>query len=101
MSVRMNFLRAFVARQDFIGAVADDFIHIHVNAGVTAALPHIQRELVVEFACQHFIAGLSNSLGNISRHGTDLTVGNSCCFLNLSQCIVHIRIENNRKIRCT
>jgi len=48
--------------QDFIGAVADDFIHIHVDASVAAALPHIERELVIEFACQHFVAGLSNGL---------------------------------------
>ena len=58
----MNFFCSFMTGQDFIGAVADDFIHIHVDASVAAALPHIERELVIEFACQHFVAGLSNGL---------------------------------------
>ena len=47
---------------NFIASVCNHFIHIHIGLSATTGLPYHQRELIIQFACQHFIAHLSDDL---------------------------------------
>ena len=97
----MNRVLALVPRENFIGAVADDFVHVHVDAGVTAALPHIQGELIIKLPGIDLIRRLSNGLADFRRNGADFGVGTGTRLLDLCQGAVHAGVENHRQMRRT
>ena len=45
---------------DFVAAVGDDLVGVHVGLGAAARLPDHQREVVVKLAINDFVAGLLN-----------------------------------------
>src|SRR5579863_7212796 len=58
--------RLFAAQRaagNFNGAIADDFVDVHVGLGAAAGLPDAEREMVVEFARDDFVGGLRDVLG--------------------------------------
>lgn len=46
VSIRMHLVAAFVAGENFVCEVSDHFIDVHINARVSAALPHIKRKFL-------------------------------------------------------
>ena len=42
------------------GAIGDDFVGVHVGLRAAAGLPDAQRKMIVEFAGNHFVGGLSD-----------------------------------------
>ena len=48
-------------RQD-VGAVRHDLVHVHVALGARPCLPHHQRKLVVQLACEDFLARRHNQV---------------------------------------
>ena len=64
MGIGMNFILSFMTGQMFVRKVADHLIYVHIDAGVTAALEHIQRKLVIIFSGKYFVASPSNGFGS-------------------------------------
>ena len=72
---------------NFIAAVGNHFIHVHIGLCTAACLPYRQRELIIQFACQHLIADLSD----------DLT--SSCIqFAQSMVCLRHCLFQNSKGI---
>ena len=99
--IGVNRVLALVPSENFIGAVADDFVHVHVDAGVAAALPHVQGELIVKLTGVDFVRRLGNGLADLGRNRTDFSVGAGTRLLDLRQSAVHAGIENHRQVRRT
>ena len=60
---------------DFVGAVGQHLVHVHVRLCARAGLPHHQRELAMELACQHIIGGLHNQSGLFFLDATQASIG--------------------------
>ena len=64
MIVRMNrLLRAEFAAQQFVGAVGDHLVEVHVGLGAGPGLPHHQRKMIVELALDHLARGAGDGAG--------------------------------------
>lgn len=79
MRVRMNLVVAFFAGKEFIGAVSDDFVQIHVYGRAVRA-PDIDGELPRKFASDDFVTSLKNRIGFIRRKRFDVAVGHGAGF---------------------
>ena len=55
-------VRRQACASDFVGAVGEHFVHVHIGLRARAGLPHHQRELAVELARQHVVGSLHNQI---------------------------------------
>ena len=58
----IGFLLPSCAAGEFDGAIGDHLVGVHVGLRAAAGLPDAKRKLVVEFAGDHFVGGLSDEL---------------------------------------
>src|SRR5665213_1821684 len=68
-------LGAELAAQQFVGAVGDHLIQIHVGLGAGSGLPHHQRKLIVELAVDHLARGADDGAGPALVEQTQFAVG--------------------------
>ncbi len=61
--------------QDFVGAIGDHFIGIHMQAYPCARLKNIDHEFRVPFAIDHFLGSLDNGVGALRIHQAEFLVG--------------------------
>jgi hypothetical protein len=58
-------LVAALATENFVGAVGDDLVGVHVGLRAGAGLPHHQRKIIVEFTVDDFLRRLIDRLGDL------------------------------------
>ena len=66
MIVGVDWLLVFADQREtenFVGAIAEHLIGVHVVAGTSAGLKRINHPLVSQRAVQTFIGGLNNGIG--------------------------------------
>ncbi len=56
-------LGAELAAEQFVGAVRDHLVEIHVGLRAGSGLPHHQREMIVELAVDHLARGADDGAG--------------------------------------
>ena len=56
--------------QQLNGAVRHDLVDIHIALRARAGLPNVEREVVVELSCDHFVGGMHDRLGLPLRQAT-------------------------------
>ena len=59
----------------FVGAVRQHFVHVHVGLCAGAGLPDDERELAVQFATQHVIGGADDEVGLFLLDAAEAGVG--------------------------
>ena len=62
------------AAQNFNRAVRDDLVRVHVRLGTGTCLPNNQREVVIEFAVDHFLRGLADRVADFGLHVAEFDV---------------------------
>src|SRR5689334_7775031 len=72
---------------EYMRAVSDDFIYIHVALRSGSGLPDHEREFSIQLTFQDFIAYFTNKIFFISRQYTEFMISLCCCFLQVSECI--------------
>ena len=73
--IGMHGVLSLVTGHQFVGQIADHFIDVHIDAGVAAALPHIERKLLFKSSGDHFVASLFNGYCNFGLQSSDFGVG--------------------------
>ena len=67
-------LTAHHAAGDFDGAVADDFVDVHVGLGAAAGLPDTEREVIVELPTNYFVGRLRDEFGFFWRELAEILI---------------------------
>ena len=96
----MHGVLSLVTGHQFVGQIADHFIDVHVDAGVAAALAHIERKLLFKSSGDHFVASLFNGYCNFRLQSSDFGVGQGAGLLDFAKRDVHVRVGNHGKARC-
>ena len=60
---------------EFVGAVGEHFVHVHVGLRARAGLPDDERELSVQFAAQHVVSGADDEVGLLLLNAAEAGVG--------------------------
>ena len=82
-------LAAQDATHQLDGAIADDFVDVHVGLGARARLPDDQREVVVvERAVDDLVAGLADGVSHFGVE-TVVAVDLGGCLLQDAECFDH------------
>jgi len=98
VGVRVNLILTLVAGEDLVRHVAEHFIHVHVKAGVTAALPEIERELLIVRTVKRLIGGFSDRFRDLRIESADRGVSAGGSLLDMSHRAENVRIENDRQV---
>ena len=62
---------------DFVAAVGNHFVDVHVGLGSTACLPYGQREMSVQLAGKYLVTGLGNQVQTLLIQFAQAVVGHS------------------------
>ena len=82
MVIRMDaVLAAQPEAEHLVGAVGDDLVDVHVGLGAAAGLPDDQREVNIEHAVDHLLAGVEDRLGELLRNAARPGVHFACGLL--------------------
>jgi hypothetical protein len=81
----MHFLAAARLAENFLGAVGDHFVGVHVDGRARAGLKNIDDKLLGELAIHDFGGGLANRCGQTRLEQTQLFVGRRGGALDHSQ----------------
>ena len=74
--VGMNrLLGAELAAQQFVGAVGDHLVEVHVGLGAGAGLPDHQRKMIVELAVDHLARGADDGAGAALVEQAEFAIG--------------------------
>ena len=68
-------LGAELAAEQFVGAVGDHLVEVHVGLGAGAGLPDHQREMIVELALDHLAGGADDGAGAARIEQAEFPVG--------------------------
>ena len=72
---------------DFVGAVCQHFVHVHIGLRAGTGLPHYQWELPVKLAVQHIICRLRNQICLFGLNPAEGNIGGGCGFFYQRQSI--------------
>ena len=72
---------------DFVGAVCQHFVHVHIGLRAGAGLPHHQWELPVELAVQHVVRRLRNQIRLLRLNSAEGNIGSGSGFFYQRQSI--------------
>ncbi len=61
--------------EDFVGAVRQHFIHVHVRRSARTRLEHFHHELVIELPGEHLVGGLHDGVGALFGNEAEVFVG--------------------------
>ena len=95
----MNTVLALVTRENLIREIPNHLIHIHVEAGVAAALPEVERELLIKRAVERPVSGLHDRVRDLGIERSGLGVRTGRGLLDPRHRAEDIRIENDRQSR--
>ena len=74
--VGMNrLLGAEFAAQQFVGAIGDHLVEVHVGLGAGAGLPDHQRKMIVELALDHLARGADDGAGAACVQQSQFAIG--------------------------
>ena len=68
-------LGAELAAEQFVGAVGDHLVEVHVGLRAGAGLPDHQREMIVELAVDHLARGADDGAGAALVEQAKLAIG--------------------------
>ena len=68
-------LGAELAAQQFIGAIGDHLVEVHVGLGARTGLPDHQRKMIVELAVDHLTRGADDGAGAALVDQSKLAIG--------------------------
>ena len=88
-----NAVITFLAAQDLDGTVGDNLIGIHVQRSSCTSLNRIYDKVLMELSLQDLITGFYDRIGDLFVKKTYLTVGDSCCFFDISQAVDDLRMH--------
>ena len=86
----MHLVVSSFTRQDFVSAVSNDFIDVHVHTGTLRA-PNVDREVSGKFTCNQFVGRFAYSFCFDMIQSTDFAVGDGAGLFNLCHCADHFR----------
>ena len=75
------------------GAVAEDFIHVHVDGSAYAALNGIQGELVQQLAGDDFVSSLHQQVTDFLGQAARRHIGKGCSLLDLGHGLHELRVN--------
>src|ERR1700752_333466 len=84
-----RFLAAHDAAGEFDRAIRDHLVGVHVGLRAAAGLPNAQRKVAVEFAFDHFVAGLDDQFGFVRRKFSEFLVDQRGGLFEYSECANH------------
>ena len=79
-------LRSHLAAEHFDCPVGDDFVGVHVRLGAGAGLPDDEREMLVEFAVDHFLGGSDDRVADGRIKALQFHVGAGGGLLDDAEC---------------
>ena len=68
-------LGAELAAEQFVGAIGDHLVEVHVGLGAGAGLPDHQRKMIVELAVDHLARGADDGAGAALVEQPELAIG--------------------------
>ena len=68
-------LGAELAAEQFVGAVGDHLVEVHVGLGAGAGLPDHQRKMIVELAVDHLARGADDGAGAALVEQPEFAIG--------------------------
>ena len=71
-------LGAALAAEEFVGAVGDHLVEVHVGLRARPGLPHHQREMIVELALDDLARGADDGAGTALVEKSEVAVGFGC-----------------------
>ena len=88
MVVRMHrFVGGKAGAGEFVGAVRQHFVHVHVGLRAGTGLPNDERELAIEFARQHVVSGADDEIGLLLLDAAEASVGLRGGFFDERHCV--------------
>ena len=84
---------ALFAAQQLDGAVGNDLVGVHVQAGARAALDRVHDKGVVQLTCGDLAAGLHDGVRHLFVQQADLVVGDGGSFFDLGNGVYDLRMH--------